>query len=194
MAQAHIEEGNVSKFEQSLKVELEKALHHLEKELTTIRTGKAHSSLVELIKVDSYGNMMNLKDVASIATPSSNMITIQPWDTSLVVHIEKALQTSSLGVNPQVDGNMIRIELPKVTTERREELAKVVAKKVEDAKIAFRNVRKDFVTEIKDAEKKKTISEDFGKRLNKALQDLVDKISVQADTIGDKKKKDITTL
>lgn len=194
MAQAHIEEGNVSKFEQSLKVELEKALHHLEKELVTIRTGKAHSSLVELIKVDSYGNMMNLKDVASIAVPSTNMITIQPWDGSLVPHIEKALQASSLGVNPQVDGNLIRIELPKVTAERREELAKVVAKKVEDAKVALRNVRKDFVTEIKDAEKKKVISEDFGKRLNKSLQDQVDKISAQADTIGEKKRKDITTL
>jgi len=122
------------------------------------------------------------------------MIVIQPWDKGAVSSIEKAILISPLGITPNTQGAVIRLELPPMSMARREELTKVVSKKVEDAKVAIRNIRKDVGNDIKDAEKKKTVSEDFVKRLTKNLQDLTDKFTALIDTIGEKKKKDLKTV
>lgn len=191
---AKIEENNTKAFEVSVSAEMEKALKHCEKDLSTINTGKASTNMVEDLKVDCYGSMMLLRELASITTPESNMIVIQPWDKSAVSSIEKAILASHLGITPNTQGTVIRLELPPMSSARREELAKVVSKKVEDAKVAIRNIRKDIGNEIKDSEKKKIVSEDFVKRLTKNLQDLTDKFVAYIEAVGEKKKKDLKTF
>lgn len=186
-----VEENNIKAFDISVVAEMDKALKHCEKDLSTINTGKASASMVEDLKVECYGNMMILRELASISTPESNIIAIQPWDKGAVSAIEKAILASHLGITPNTQGTVIRLELPPMSMARREELAKVVSKKVEDAKIALRNVRKDVGNVIKDSEKKKTVSEDFAKRLTKSLQDITDKFVALVDTAGEKKKKDL---
>ena len=190
-----IEEMNIKAFENSVKPEMDGALKHFEKDITAIRTGKAQSSLVEDLKVECYGtSFSNLKDIASIATPNTSLITIQPWDTGLVAAIEKALLNSQLGVTPQTDGNLIRVELPKMSVERREELIKLLGKKLETAKVSIRNIRKDIQNLIRDKEKSKAVSEDCVKRLNKALQDITDHFTNLIDSAAAKKKAEISSI
>lgn len=191
---AKIEENNIKAFDISVANEMDKALKHCEKDLSSVNTGKASTNMVEDLKVDCYGNTMPLKELASISTPESNMIVIQPWDKGAVSSIEKAILASHLGVTPNSQGTVIRIEFPPMSIARREELAKVVSKKAEDAKVAIRNIRKDIGNDIKESEKKKIISEDFVKRLTKNLQDLTDKFVAQIDVLGEKKKKDLKTF
>ncbi len=191
---AKLEENNIKAFDTAVITEMDKALQHCQKDLSSVNTGKASASMVEDLKIDVYGNVMLLRELASISTPESNMITIQPWDKGAVSAIEKAVLASHLGLTPNTQGTIIRLELPPMSTARREELAKIVSKKVEDAKVALRNVRKDVGNVIKDNEKKKTISEDFVKRLTKSLQDLTDKFVAQIDALGEKKKKDLKTF
>lgn len=189
-----LEENNIKAFDTAVIAEMDKALKHCEKDLSSINTGKATTNMVDELKVECYGNMMLLRELAAISTPESNMIVIQPWDKGSVSAIEKAILASHLGITPNTQGSVIRLELPPMSSARREELAKVVGKKVEDAKVAIRNIRKDIGNVIKDNEKKKTISEDFVKRLTKSLQDLTDKFVAQVDAIGEKKKKDLKTV
>jgi len=189
-----LEENNIKAFDASVIDEMDKAVKHCEKDLSSVNTGKASASMVEDLKVECYGNMMVLRELASISTPESNKIAIQPWDQGAVSSIEKAILASHLGMTPNTQGNIIRLELPPMSTSRREELAKVVGKKSEDAKIALRNIRKDFGTVIKNNEKKKTISEDFSKRLTKKLQDFTDKFGAQIEALTDKKKKDLKSF
>ncbi len=188
-----LEENNIKAFDVAVIAEMDKALKHCEKDLSTVNAGKASASMVDDLKVECYGNLMPLRELAAISTPESNMIVIQPWDKGSVSAIEKAVLASHLGITPNTQGSVIRLELPPMSSARREELAKVVGKKVEDAKVALRNVRKDVGNVIKDNEKKKTISEDFVKRLTKSLQDLTDKFVAQVDAMGEKKKKDLKT-
>ena len=189
-----LEENNIKPFDLSVTAEMDKAVKHFEKDLTSVNTGKASASMVEDLKVDCYGNMMILRELASISTPDTNMITIQPWDKSVIASIEKAIIASHLNINPQTNGDVIRLELPPMSGARREELTKVVSKKAEDAKVALRNIRKDVGNVIKDNEKKKTISEDFTKRLTKSLQDFTDKFTAQVDVLCEKKKKDLKSF
>lgn len=189
-----LEENNIKPFDLSVATEMDKAIKHFEKDLSSVNTGKASASMVEDLRVECYGNIMPLRELASISIPESNLISIQPWDKSVVNHIEKAILASQLNINPQTNGTVIRLELPPMSGTRREELAKVVSKKAEDAKVAIRNVRKDFGNVIKDNEKKKNISEDFSKRLTKSLQEFTDKFIAQIDMLGEKKKKDLKTF
>ena len=189
-----LEENNIKPFDLSVSTEMDKALKHFEKDLTSVNTGKASTSMVEDLKVDCYGNMMILRELASISTPDTNLIVIQPWDKSVTANIEKAILASHLNINPQTNGDTIRLELPPMSGSRREELTKVVSKKAEDAKVALRNIRKDFGNVIRDNEKKKTISEDFVKRLTKNLQDFTDKFTAQVDLLSEKKKKDLKSF
>lgn len=189
-----IEENNIKPFDLSVATEMDKAIKHFEKDLSSVNTGKASASMVEDLRVDCYGNMMPLRELASISIPESNLISIQPWDKSVVAHIEKAIIASQLNINPQTNGTVIRLELPPMSGTRRDELAKLVSRKAEDAKVAIRNVRKDFGNVIKDNEKKKNISEDFSKRLTKSLQEFTDKFIAQIDMLGEKKKKDLKTF
>jgi len=189
-----IEENNLKAFELSVAADMDKVLQHCQKDLSTVNTGKASASMVEDLKVDCYGNMMILRELASISTPESNMIVIQPWDKGSVSAIEKAILASHLSLTPNTQGTVIRLELPPMSVARREELAKLVSKKAEDAKVALRNVRKDVGNLIKDLEKKKMVSEDFVKRLTKSLQDATDKFVANIDAMGEKKKKDLKTF
>ncbi len=189
-----LEENNIKPFDLSISTEMDKAIKHFDKDLGSINTGKASASMVEDLKVDCYGNTMILRELASINTPDINMIAIQPWDKSVISNIEKAIMASHLGLTPQTVGDVIRLELPPMSGSRREELAKIVGKKIEDAKVAIRNIRKDFGNVIRDNEKSKTISEDFSKRLTKSLQDFTDKFIAQIDVLGEKKKKDLKSF
>ncbi|MFA5999295.1 MAG: ribosome recycling factor [Candidatus Babeliales bacterium] len=187
-----IEEGNIKSFEKPVIAEMDKGFAHFEKDLTSVRTGKAHIGMIEDVKVECYGgSLMNLRDIASLAAPDVNMLTVQPWDKGVMADIEKAIKASHLGLSPVIDGDIIRVELPRMTTGRREELVKLVGKKIEDGKINLRNIRKDFVNMIKDAQKGKKISEDFDKRLNKTLQDITDKYVEKVDATGEKKKNEL---
>ncbi|MBY0353391.1 ribosome recycling factor [Candidatus Babeliales bacterium] len=187
-------EGDSKSIENLLKQEMDKPLKHFEKELTSIRTGRASTKLIEDLKVESYGQFMPLKDIATLAAPDSRLLTIQAWDSNNISAIEKALTTSDLGVVPANDGSIIRIQLPQMSSARRDELVKVLGKKTEECRVGIRNVRKDFHNEIRDAEKKKIISEDFAKRLTTLLQKVTDDFISKVDTTHDKKSAELKSL
>jgi ribosome recycling factor len=187
-------EGDVKDFETPLKTHMEDPIKHFEKELATLRTGRASIALIENIKVPCYGQLMTLKEVASLAAPDSRLLTVQPWDKSIISNIEKAIAASDLGVAPVNDGNLIRLQLPQMSAARRDELSKVLSKKTEECKISVRNVRKDFHNEIRDAEKKHIISEDFAKKLTEFLQKTTDQYISKVDQMAEKKNTELHTL
>ena len=185
---------NPKTFEKTVEGEMVTHIKHFEKELIKIRTGRAHTSLLEDIKVSCYGTVMPLRDVAVLSAPDVNLLIIQPFDTSIIAEIEKALTSSDLGLTPANDGAIIRIALPRMSSARREDLTKVLNKKLEECKIALRNVRKDVLNLIRDSEKTKKVSEDLSRRLQDALQKVTDKVTAQADTLSAKKEEEIRHL
>lgn len=188
-------ENDTKTFETAISAEMDKAIKHFEGELIKIRTGRAHVSMVEDLKIIVYGGQtMSLKAVATIGAPESDLLTIQPWDASIIADIEKAILTSDLGVKPQSDGGIVRIQLPKMSSSRREELAKILGKKAEDCKIAIRNIRKDFNNIIRDAKKDKTISENFFNRLEDLLQKNTDNFTKKTDVMSEKKNVELTSI
>ncbi len=185
------QEGDSKSFEKLLSGHMDKPLKHFEKELTAIRTGRANTSLIENLKVDCYGQMMNLRDLATIAAPDSRLLTIQPWDQSTISSIETAITTSDLGLTPSNDGAIIRIQLPLMSSSRRDELNKLLGKKTEEARVGVRNIRKDFHNELREAEKKHIISEDFAKRLSAIMQKITDQFIEKIDQLSAKKSAEI---
>jgi ribosome recycling factor len=178
-----------------MEAEMNKAITHFETELVKIRTGRAHTSLVENIEVAAYGSApMALKGLAVLAAPDARLITIQPWDVSIIPDIEKAIQTAGIGITPRNDGKIIRLQLPEISADRREELVKILGKKVEECKVAVRNTRKEFHNLIRDAKKDKSISENFHNRLEDELQKITDRFVDKVDEMANKKKKELTTL
>ncbi len=195
MANYTFTEGASTKpFETAVESDMQKHIQHFEKELQKIRTGRAHPSMIEDLKVSAYGTMMPLKETAAISAPDAQLLIVQPWDKTIIPEIEKAITTSDLGVTPQTDGPIIRIVLPKMSSSRREELSKILGKRLEECKIALRNVRKDVHTAIRDTEKDKKISEDYSKRLQDLLQKVTDKVTAQAETLSGKKEAEIKAL
>lgn len=195
MIDLQLTDQNQKEFEKKMSLELDKAVQHFEKELVTLRTGRAHTSLVEKIQVACYGsNPMELRHIAAISVPDSRLIIIEPWDKSVIGDIERALQNSELGVSPVNDGNVIRIALPEMSSERREELIKILNRKLEDTRISIRNSRKDFNNLIRDALKNKSISEDHSRRLVDALQKITDNYIKKCEDMAAKKEKDIKGL
>ncbi len=186
-------DNNSKEFEKSMSAEMDKVIKHFEHELTTIRTGRAHPALVESIKVACYDatSFMPLKQVATISAPESHLLTIDPWDKGIVNDIVRALSNSDLGVNPETDGAQVFVRLPQMSSERRDELVKILGKKAEDARIAARNVRKDFHNMTRDAQKNKEISEDHSRRLNDLLQKITDKYIGDIDNKLKAKEKDL---
>jgi len=179
-------------FEKMLTPEMEKALEHFKKELVKIRTGRANPSMVENIKVMCYGTaLMGLKELASISVPDPRMIVIQPWDKSVLGNIEKAIMESDLGVTPVNDGDIIRIQLPFMSTQQRDELNKILGKKVEECRIAIRNIRKEFQNEVREAEKEHEFSIDYSKVLLGILQNFTDKYIKTAEDMAAKKEQEI---
>lgn len=181
-------------FEQVVGTEMEKCVEHFKGELIKIRTGRAHTSMVEDLRVECYGSSMRLKEVAAISAPEASLITIQPWDKSVIKEIEKTILGSDLGVTPVNDGNLIRVQLPQISQGRREELCKVMGKKLEECRTAVRNVRKDFQNLIKASEKDRNISEDIAKKLLDTLQTCTDKFIANAEQLAQKKEAELKSF
>lgn len=184
---------NPQKLEQATRAEMLKHTEHFEKELAKLRTNRAQPALVEDIHVQCYGSTLRIKDCATITTPDAQSIIITPWDQNNLSAIDKAVSQSELHVTPINDGAIIRIQLPPMSAARRDELVKTVGKKLEECKVAIRNVRKEVNNIIRDLEKAKTVSEDIAKRLQTVLQKVTDEVTEKADLIAEKKEKEIKT-
>ena len=168
-----------------------KTIEHLEKEFQTIRTSRANPTMLENIFVDAYGSKTPLNQLGNISSPDSSMLTIQVWDTSLLKNIENSILDSNLGINPQVDGALIRLPIPKLSEERRDELTKIASQYAESSKVSIRNIRRDFI-EIKKREKKESLlSEDELKKFLTDAQNYTDKHISNIDKLLDQKKIDI---
>lgn len=176
------------------KPEFQKVIDHLKRELGGLRTGRASPALVEDIQVEAYGTKMGMKGVGSISVPDSKTIQIEPWDKTLLKEIEKAVSASGLGIMPIVDGNVVRISLPKLTEENRKELVKLMGKKLEEAKVGVRGVRERIREGIIADERDKKISEDERFRHQEALEKMVKDYVVEIDRIGAEKEKEIMTV
>lgn len=166
----------------------------LHTELAAIRTGRATPSLLDQVKVDYYGTATPVNQLANVSVPEPRMIVIQPWDKSLMKEIEKAIMTSDLGLNPNNDGTVIRLSLPILTEERRKELVKVVHKKGESARVAVRNIRREYNDAVKKLLKGKEITEDDSKDAMDASQKLTDQYMKQIDDILAKKEKEVMSI
>ncbi len=170
---------------------MERNIEAFRKELGKVRTGRASFSLLDGVKVDYYGTPTPLQQVGTLSVPESRLITVTPWDTKMIGPIEKAIQGSGLGLNPSSDGKTVRIPIPPLTEERRRELAKVVRKMGEDARVAVRNVRREAIEKLKDREKKKEISEDVVKRGQERIQKETDAHVKKIDEILKSKEQEI---
>lgn len=170
------------------------AIAALDNEFSKLRTGRATTALVDGIIVDYYGTPTPINQLSSVSVPDSSTITIQPWDKGAFGAVEKAIQTSDLGLNPVNDGKIIRISIPPLTEERRKELVKVAKKYTEDAKIAIRNVRRDMNDSLKKLEKDKDISEDEKKKGETDVQKLTDDFVKQSETVLAEKEQEILAI
>jgi ribosome recycling factor len=170
---------------------MHKATEHVRNELIRIRTGKATTTLLDGIKVDYYGTLTPLNQVANLSTPDIHIITVQAWDKTVIPAIEKAVLNSNLGLNPINDGNLVRIPIPPLNEERRKELVKLVKKHAEDGKIAVRNIRRDEIERLKKAEKNEHFSEDDRKHAETEIQKLTDKHIKEIDHLIQQKEKEI---
>jgi len=173
------------------KEKMEHTIDIFKKEIATVRTGRASISMFEGITVDYYGTPTPITQVATFSIPESRLIVIQPWEQRMIPEIEKAIQSSSLGLTPTNDGKIIRIPIPPLTEERRKELVKIVKKMAEDARVAIRNVRREANEEIKKKGKEENISEDDVKRAQDEIQKLTNEYIERIDEILEKKEEEI---
>ena len=173
---------------------MEKALEHLDEEFGAVRAGRANAKVLDRISVEYYGSETPLNGVATISSPDARTLVIQPWDTSLLKEIQKAILASDLGINPQNDGRVIRLTFPQLTEERRKDLTKQVKKYAEEAKVAMRNIRRDGMDYIKKLKKNSEITEDDQKKAEKDLQDILDKYIKKADEALAAKEKELMAI
>ncbi len=173
---------------------MQKTLDNLNEEYVTIRAGRANPGVLNKLMADYYGTPTPIQQLANISVPEARILVIQPWDKSALKAIEKAIQVSDIGINPNNDGSVIRLIFPELTEERRKELVKDVKKKGEAAKVALRNVRRDAVDSIKKAEKAGEITEDDRKKDEDAIQKLTDRFVEKVDSAVDEKTKEIMTV
>ncbi len=177
-----------------VQVRMKKAVDFTLHEFSTIHTGKASPAMVEGVMVEAYGSMMRLKECAAISTPDPRMIQVQPWDKALLRPVEKALQQANLGINPIVDGGLIRLPFPDLSRERRLEFVKVANKLAEDGRVNVRHARRDAMEQTKKVLKDGKIAEDEEKRLEKDIQTATDKFIKDIDTHLAHKEKELTTV
>lgn len=170
---------------------MEKAIEALKSELATIRTGRASPSLVEHIRVDYHGVAMPLNQVASISTPEARLIVIQPWERQILTNIEKAILKSDIGLNPNNDGNVIRLVIPQLTEERRTQLVKMVRARIEDGRVSVRNVRREAMEKLRSLKEDKEMSEDEQKRAMGRLQQVTDGFIVRIDQVAKDKETEL---
>ena len=173
---------------------MEKALDHLAEEFGAVRAGRANAKVLDRISVEYYGSETPLNGVATISSPDARTLVIQPWDTTLLKEIQKAIQASDLGINPQNDGKVVRLTFPQLTEERRKELTKQVKKYAEDAKVAMRNIRRDGMDYVKKLKKNSEITEDDQKKAEKDLQDMLDKFIKRVDEALAAKEKELMAI
>ena len=170
---------------------MKKSVESLRHHLATIRTGRASPALVEHLPVDAYGSSMPLNQLAGISVPEGRLIVIQPYDASMIKAIEKAIQNSELGINPSNDGRVIRLVIPQLTEERRRDLTKLVRSRVEESKVALRNIRREALDDLRQFEHEKLISEDEQRRAQERLQELTDRYTRDLDQIGAAKEAEV---
>lgn len=180
-------EETLAEIEQKMK----RSIEALQKELASIRTGRASTDLVEHLRVEYAGAVMPLNQLAGVSVPSANQLIIQPWDKNSVDGIVKAIQMSELGLNPASDGRTIRVNVPPLTEERRQDLTKVARRRTEEGRVSVRNLRREALDELRNDEKNKEISQDEGKRLQGQLQKLTDGFIAETERIGKEKEAQI---
>lgn len=169
---------------------MQSTLQSLTQDLSTIRTGRAHVSMLDLIRAEVYGQKMPLNQLATISTPESQLVTVQVWDANNVKFVEKAIRESDLNVNPSVDGQIVRVPVPKLSEERRKELIKIVKNQSEKIKISIRNIRREGMDSLKEFLKNKEITEDDNKKISDELQRITDKFIQEVDKkITDKEQE-----
>jgi ribosome recycling factor len=173
---------------------MQKTVESFKASLGKIRTGRAHTGLLEHIKIDYYGTPMLINQVANLTLIDAHTIGVQPWEKKMVATVEKAIRDSDLGLNPAGQGDVIRVPMPALTEERRRELTKVVKHEAEDARVAVRNVRRDAITHLKDALKAKTISEDDERRAQDDIQKLTDRFVAEIDKLSHAKEAEMMTV
>ena len=173
---------------------MKKTITSVTADFASVRAGRANAAVLDRIQVDYYGTATPIQQVASISSPDPRSLMIQPWDKSLLKPIEKAIQTSDLGINPQNDGQVIRLIFPQLTEERRKDLTKQVRKYAEGGKVAIRNIRRDAMDKMKAAEKKNELTEDDRKDCEKELQELTDRYCKQLDELCAKKEKELMAV
>ena len=173
---------------------MDKTLIHLSEEFDAVRAGRANPKVLDRITVEYYGQATSLNGVATISSPDARTLVVQPWDTQLLKEIQKAIQMSDLGINPQNDGRVIRLVFPQLTEERRKDLTKQVKKYAEEAKVAMRNIRRDGMDYVKKMKKNSEITEDDQKKAEKDLQDMLDKFIKKVDDALAVKEKELMAI
>ena len=173
---------------------MDKTLEHLDEEFGAVRAGRANAKVLDRITVEYYGTETALNAVANISSPDARTLVIQPWDSSLLKEIQKAILASDLGINPQNDGKVLRLIFPQLTEERRRDLTKQVKKYAEDAKVAMRNIRRDGMDYVKKLKKNNEITEDDQKKAEKNLQDMLDKYIKKVDETLAAKEKELMAI
>lgn len=182
-------ESDSKGFETQLREAMKPPAEHFTHDIASIRTGRASTHLVSDLNIECYGQIMRLKELATLAAPDARLITIQPWDKSIIDEIEKAILASDIGITPVNDGTIIRLQLPMMSAERREEFVKLLSKKTEEARISIRNVRKEYHNQIRQAQREHLISEDFAKRLSDILQKITDDVIKKINTLQKQKEE-----
>jgi ribosome recycling factor len=179
---------------QELRERMNKSVEALQDDLMGIRTGRASPALVEKLPVEYYGTLTPLNQMASIAAPEPRLLVIKPWDPSALSDIERAILKSDLGLTPMNDGKLIRLNVPRLTEERRREMVKLVSRRVEEGRVAIRNLRRDALQDLKEFEKEKMISEDDFFRGKDDVQDLTDEFIKEIDEIGKRKEEELMEI
>lgn len=175
-------------------VKMQKSIESFKVEMTKLRTGRAHPSILDHVRVDYYGNATPLSQVSSITVGDARTLVITPWEKKMIPAIEKAIMTSDLGLNPATSGELIRIPLPPLTEQRRKDLIKVLRGEAENARVSIRTVRRDSNTAVKDLLKNKEVPEDEGHRLEDSVQKLTDKFSAEIDSLLSAKETDLMAI
>ena len=180
--------------EKNFSSKMDKSIQSLKKDISTLRTGRANTNMLDTIRVDVYGQMMPIEQLATISVPEARLISIQVWDKTNIAIIESAIQKSELGINPQIDGQIIRLRIPDLTEERRKDLIKILKNMGEKGKVAIRNIRREANEEIKKKLKDKIISEDQNKNFEKNIQKLTDLNIENIEKILNNKEKEISQI
>ena len=180
--------------EQNYSSKMDKSIQSFKKEISSLRTGRANINMLDIIKIDVYGQLMPIDQLATVSVPEARLISIQVWDKTNIALIESAIQKSELGINPQIDGQIIRLRIPDLTEDRRKDLIKILKNMGEKAKVAIRNIRREANEDLKKKLKDKSLSEDENKSFEKNIQNLTDKNIKNIENISIEKEKEISQI